>query len=313
MKSLLITLLSVTATCISAHPQCLDFRPPFELSEPLTFCSEYASLGCCTRERDAEIRAEFEELLQQQQQQGDCTPASCNNYTKTLMCQECSPYAAHLFDTEADRSQGRNTPGLCRNYCEEYYDQCISQQTCSAEPLPSKQDFCTDQEISDMNYCYPELLTNAVLNGDIMREAITSDGCLCLEPFTSGLRNPLVFRAPKDRTGRIFIAEQVGVVYALYKNGSRVSNVPFLDISNNVLITANAGDERGFLGLEFHPNFLTNGKLYIFYSVRVNGQHNTRVSEISAGSYLADEVDYTTERILIQLPQPFSNHNGGEV
>ena len=160
------TFLSVAVICtahVSAHPQCLDFQPPFELSEPLTFCSEYASLGCCTRERDAEIRAEFEELLQQQQQ-GDCTPASCNNYTKTLMCQECSPYAAHLFDTEADPSQGRNTPGLCRNYCEEYYDQCISQQTCSAETVPSKQDFCDEYEISDVNYCYPELLTNTVLN-----------------------------------------------------------------------------------------------------------------------------------------------------
>ena len=300
---------------VFSHPQCLDFRPPFELSQPLTFCTEYAAFGCCTQQRDAELEAQFQEILLNNQQIG-FAPSACNNYTKTLLCQECSPYAAHVFDAEVDPSAARSTPGLCGTYCEQYYDTCISRQSCSncdLPPTPSKQDFCDAQTISDMNYCYPELRTNSVLNGDIEREAITEDGCLCLEPFATNLRNPLAFRSPKDGSGRLFIAEQVGVVYAFHRNGSRVSSQPFLDISNRVLITNNAGDERGFLGIAFHPNFGSNGRLFVFYSLRIDGRHHTRVSEMRVASDNPDQVDYNSERVLFNLSQPFANHNGGEV
>ena len=83
----------------------------------------------------------------------------------------------------------------------------------------------------------------------------------------------------------------------------QVAETPFLDITDSIM----AGGERGLLGLAFHPDFETNGRFFVDYSA-TNGDQV--IAEYGLGLD-ADTGDPDSERILIRLKDPFSNHNGG--
>ena len=318
----LVTLAVIALDVVTGHPQCLDFRPPFEVSTPLEFCTEYAAYGCCNRQMDDVIRQQYNVDVRNM---GLEQHPEVADFYKTLLCQRWSPYAAHVYDAEDEPSNMRVWPGLCTSYCHDLYDAigviapAVDDATRDRFPpilqtafTGSRDDFCSAFAITDTVYCYPELKTNDRLNGDIDRDMITADGCLCLEPFAENLRNPLSFETPPDLSGRVFVSEQVGVVHIYYKNGTKRAE-PFMDISNNVFVTSSSGDERGFLGLEFHPDFENNGRVFVFYSFDDAGRFNTRISEFTVSGSDPNLVDYTSERVILDLPQPFANHNGGEV
>ena len=301
---------------VSGHPQCLDYRPPFELEDDLRFCTEYASYGCCTHERDAQLKSEYESILDNVEINDS---NNCKGYIKDIICQECSPYAAHIYNAETGPGD-RTLPGLCSDYCSDFYRQCnayINLITGSDSELITylaggPTSFCNHIALTDVDYCYPELLTNAVLNGDIEREAITRDGCLCLEPFASLLRNPVSLKSPPDGTGRVFISEQVGVVHIYYKNGTKLEE-PFMDITHMVLTSTREGDERGFLGLVFHPDYETDGRVFTYFSITHENSQRVRISEFRVSDEDPNKVDEHSERILLEVDQPYANHNGGEV
>jgi glucose/arabinose dehydrogenase len=81
---------------------------------------------------------------------------------------------------------------------------------------------------------------------------------------------------------------------------------PFVDLSNRVLF----GNERGLLGLAFHPDFAANGRLFVHYSRAGDGA--TVVSELRASTD-RDSADPDSERQLLSVAQPFANHNGGQL
>jgi glucose/arabinose dehydrogenase len=118
----------------------------------------------------------------------------------------------------------------------------------------------------------------------------------------SGFRSPLDLQsAPGDRE-RLYVAEQGGRIHVI-RNG-QTQPTPFLDIADRI----RAGGERGLLGLAFHPSFSSNRRFYVNYT---NRSGDTHVAEFRAVS--ADQADAATERVLLVVPQPFSNHNGGAV
>lgn len=141
--------------------------------------------------------------------------------------------------------------------------------------------------------------------------------------FTSPLG---VVPAP-DKSGRLFVIDQVGKIWVIPAAGGSLP-MPFLDISN-LMVSLNRGyDERGLLGLAFHPSYGTNGKFYVFYTAPPPPggpttdagntglpkvwNNTTRISEfrVSADPNLADA---GSERILFQEPHPQGNHNGGSL
>jgi len=87
-------------------------------------------------------------------------------------------------------------------------------------------------------------------------------------------------------------------------------NEPFLDIEDRAQTSDNDGDERGLLGLAFHPDYQQNGLFYVHYSARGSG--DTTVSEFSVSSddNLADP---NSERVVLSESQPAGNHNGGMI
>ncbi|MDX1699993.1 MAG: PQQ-dependent sugar dehydrogenase, partial [Melioribacteraceae bacterium] len=71
------------------------------------------------------------------------------------------------------------------------------------------------------------------------------------------------------------------------------------------------GGEQGLLGLAFHPNFVTNGYFYVNYTT--NNPRRTVISRFSVSDSDSDKADKNSELILMEINQPFSNHNGGQI
>ncbi|XP_059374711.1 HHIP-like protein 1 [Carassius carassius] len=299
------------------HPQCLDFKPPFQPQQELQFCQMYKYFGCCDYARDQELMAKYYRIMDNFDYYGF---SKCAAYVLDLFCQECSPYAAHLFDAEDPSTPLRTIPGLCPYYCSQFHSKCRSFLTLLSDD-PRLPEFAHDQrrlcqylELDDPDYCYPHLLNNERLTKNLGRTTADSDGCLqlCLEEVANGLRNPLAMVHANDGTHRFFIAEQVGQVWVYLPDRSKLEK-PFLNITKAVLTSPWEGDERGFLGLTFHPDFKNNGKLYVYYSVEVGIDERIRISEFRISSTDMNEVDHGSERIILEIDEPASNHNGGQL
>jgi hypothetical protein len=102
------------------------------------------------------------------------------------------------------------------------------------------------------------------------------------------------------------VVEQAGRIIVI-ENGEKLKR-PFLDIKKQVVNPNRPGDERGLLGFAFHPNHTKNGKFYINY---MNNDGYTVVSEFIVKN--KQRANHSSERILFDLKQPFSNHNGGHM
>ena len=63
----------------------------------------------------------------------------------------------------------------------------------------------------------------------------------------------------------------------------------------------------------FHPNFQNNGRLYIWYSLEVDGKEYARMSEVKVLLSNPNRVDPASHRVLFDIEQPFTNNNGGDV
>jgi len=132
----------------------------------------------------------------------------------------------------------------------------------------------------------------------------TSPVPFILTPILSdNLRKPIFLTHTREGTDRLFVVEQDGKIL-IFENGGLLTT-PFLDISNKV----STEGERGLLGLAFHPNYAKNGRLFINYTRK--DDQATVIAEYhrSANSDQAE----TQERILLVIPQPYGNHNGGMV
>jgi glucose/arabinose dehydrogenase len=124
-----------------------------------------------------------------------------------------------------------------------------------------------------------------------------------LVPLATGLQTPDGITNAGDGSGRLFVTEQAGRVMVVSPSGA-VRSDPFLDIRDRVL----AGGERGLLGLAFHPGFPDQARIYVDYTRQLDGA--TVISELRA---TADRADPASERVLLLIPQPYANHNGGQL
>jgi uncharacterized repeat protein (TIGR03806 family) len=145
----------------------------------------------------------------------------------------------------------------------------------------------------------------------------------CLAPAraagTSTLSTPRAFpnltftspvamlQAPSDAS-RWFVLEKGGLVRAFDNDASVTTTQAFLDISGRVF---NSG-EAGLLGLAFHPDFGANGRAYVNYSASVGGSIRSVTSEFTSPDG-GLTLDPNSERVLLTVNKPASNHNGGNL
>jgi glucose/arabinose dehydrogenase len=129
---------------------------------------------------------------------------------------------------------------------------------------------------------------------------------LTLTSVASGLSSPVLVTHAGDGSGRLFVVEQTGKIKIL--KGGTVLPTPFLSLSASIL----AGGEQGLLGLAFHPQFESNGKFYVYITLR-NGNNAVNEYRVDA-PYTADTARWQTGRRIMTISHPtYSNHNGGNL
>lgn len=126
---------------------------------------------------------------------------------------------------------------------------------------------------------------------------------LVAELVQGGFDHPLLVAAPPGDVRRLFVVERTGKI-RIIKNGTLLST-PFLDITPKV----NTGPEQGILGLAFAPDYATSRKFVLHY---VDPALNVVISRFRVPSASADVAD-TAESVLLTVPQPVGDHNGGTV
>ncbi|RLD30233.1 MAG: hypothetical protein DRI75_00745 [Bacteroidetes bacterium] len=134
-----------------------------------------------------------------------------------------------------------------------------------------------------------------------------SQPAITLNSFGSGFDRPVSIKHAGD--DRLFIVEQEGLIQILNADGT-TNATPFLDIQNIVVDIGGIGDERGFFGLAFHPDYTTNGFFFVNY---INNSGNTVVSRFTVSAGNVDIANPNSEQIILTITQPFSNHNGGDL
>ena len=120
--------------------------------------------------------------------------------------------------------------------------------------------------------------------------------------------SPVCLTHSYDGTNRIFVVQQNGLI-KVFPNDSTVASanaLTFLNISNK--ISASSGEE-GLLGLAFHPNFSSNGYFYVNYTA--TSPLRTVISRFKLITGNPNKADSLSEYVLLEINQPFSNHNGG--
>ena len=114
-----------------------------------------------------------------------------------------------------------------------------------------------------------------------------------------------LMQAPDDAT-RWFVIEQAGTVRVFDNNPAITVSSPFIDISGRLT----SGGETGLLGMAFHPNFPFDPRVYLSYTAP--SPLRSRISEFTTGDG-GMTLDPNSERIILTVDQPESNHNGGGI
>jgi hypothetical protein len=132
----------------------------------------------------------------------------------------------------------------------------------------------------------------------------TSDTLKLVPVVTSGLSSPVYLTAPSGDTARLFVVEQSGQIRVVQHG--QLLPAAFLDIHTRLV----SGGEQGLLSVAFHPNYATNGFFYVNYT-DLNG--DTRVERYTVSVADSNLADTATHKLILFIPQPYTNHNGGLV
>jgi len=142
-----------------------------------------------------------------------------------------------------------------------------------------------------------------------------------LQPVFSKLNDerPIWMSEAPDGSHRFFVVYQSGRIVIVKKGSDGGDAKEFLNIEDRNPYFDN---EDGLLSIAFHPGFKTNGLFYIYYTQENSAEQQARmqdfpyrsvVSEMKVSATDPDKADTNSERILLQVPEPYWNHKGGEL
>src|SRR5207237_961053 len=120
---------------------------------------------------------------------------------------------------------------------------------------------------------------------------------------------PLILTHAGDGSNRVFVATQHGVIHVFPNDQGATKTKIFLDIQKRVRYS-DAANEEGFLGLAFHPNSKKTGEIFVFYTSKKEKLVNV-VSRFRVRRDDPERIDPDSEEVLLRIPKPFWNHDGG--
>ena len=165
----------------------------------------------------------------------------------------------------------------------------------------------------------PAPWTPTIPQGDITIDLVTVVG-------PGELTAPVYATHAGDGSGRLFVLDQPGQIRVINRHGALLST-PFLDlVATGDVVTVNPFfDERGILGLAFHPDYEDNGRFFVRYSKARAGNatepcfgtsrgcHEAILAEFSVSNHNPNIADPTSQRIVFRIDEPQFNHDGGHV
>lgn len=137
-----------------------------------------------------------------------------------------------------------------------------------------------------------------------------------LNLVAENLVSPVALVEAPDESGRLYIVDQIGMIW-VHTPEKGILPEPFLDLRDHIIPLKKAHEERGLLGLAFHPNYDVNGRVFVFYSAPLDSgapekwNHTTHISEFKVSTDNPAVADKKSESVLLEIDQPQDNHNGG--
>ncbi len=120
---------------------------------------------------------------------------------------------------------------------------------------------------------------------------------------------PIVVTHAGDGSNRVFVAEQEGII-KVFKNDQEVEEATtFLDIDERCVYADNRNEE-GLLGFAFHPKFKENGEFFLYYTSS-EADLLSKISRFRVSKDNPNVADPESEEVILRVPQPYWNHNGG--
>ena len=173
-----------------------------------------------------------------------------------------------------------------------------------ASDAPGTEDTTTTETVTGSTTDPPETTTSTTPDETDLPSALGA------EPIATGLTAPLDIAFPALPDVRAYIADQAGEVAVLTEEG--LSSSPLLDVRDR-MVDLGGYEERGLLGLALHPEFPDNRRLFVRYSgagAPAGFDHTFVLSEFEVTPDWM-EVEPDSERRLLEIPEPQSNHNAG--
>jgi len=139
-----------------------------------------------------------------------------------------------------------------------------------------------------------------------------------LKVVVEGFTSPTVLIPLADDSGRLLIADQLGTIHVLNKDG-KLSDKVFIDLRSKLTKLNDGFDERGVIGMALHPKFKENRKFYVCYSAPLRKEAppkfdcTSHISEFKVRENDYAQGDLATERVLLQIDKPQFNHNCGRL
>jgi glucose/arabinose dehydrogenase len=121
----------------------------------------------------------------------------------------------------------------------------------------------------------------------------------------SGIDQPVDIKNAGDGTARLFVVERPGRIVIVEEG--KLGKEPFLDIRSKI---SSFGSEQGLLGLAFDPAYSQKGYFYVNYT---DTSGDTVIARYKVSADDPNLADPESESILLQVDQPYLNHNGGSV
>ncbi|REC44676.1 PQQ-dependent sugar dehydrogenase [Chryseobacterium pennipullorum] len=146
-------------------------------------------------------------------------------------------------------------------------------------------------------------MKNLLFSISIFSSSFVNAQGINLEEFATGLTSPVEITNAGDN--RLFVVQQNGIIKIIQPDGT-VNASNFLNVTSKIVY----GGERGLLGLAFHPQYPTNGYFFVYYN---NTAGNVVVARYSVSATDPNTADPNSEKILLNIPKPFTNHNGGSI
>ncbi len=134
----------------------------------------------------------------------------------------------------------------------------------------------------------------------------SAEDLIVLEKIADNLTKPVFMTHADDQSERLFIIEKPGVV-KIFKEEALLPT-PFLDIQDRVFSVW----ETGLLSIAFHPDYIDNGRFFVYYTARTGEDLRSVIAEYGVS---ADNMDVAKqeERIILEIAQPTDVHNAGQL